>query len=53
MSSLSLLSPLSAAVIGALALGQWLHGWALAGWLLTLGSVLGVQRLSQRRRSRQ
>ena len=53
VSSLSLLSPLSAAVIGALALGQWLHGWALAGWLLTLGSVLGVQRLSQRRRSRQ
>ena len=40
VSSLSLLSPLSAAVIGALALGQWLHGWALAGWLLTLGSVL-------------
>ena len=35
VSSLSLLSPLSAAVIGAGA-GPVLHGWALAGWLLTL-----------------
>lgn len=47
VSSLGLLSPLSAAVIGALALGQWLRGWALAGWLLTLGSVLGVQWLER------
>ncbi len=47
VSSLGLLSPLCAALLGAYWLGQTLHGWALCGWLVTLGSVLAVQLASR------
>ncbi|SCK12342.1 EamA family transporter [Vogesella sp. LIG4] len=48
VSSLGLLSPLCAVLLGWLLLGQSLGGWALCGLLLVLGSVLAVQWSSQR-----
>ncbi|WP_174873148.1 EamA family transporter [Vogesella oryzae] len=47
VSSLGLLSPLCAVLLGWLLLGQSLRGWALGGLLLVLGSVLAVQWSSQ------
>lgn len=48
VSSLSLLSPLAAVLLGWLLLGQRITGWALLGMLLVLASVLAVQISSVR-----
>lgn len=44
VSSLGLLSPLTAVVLGWLVLGQAMTGWSLLGLVLVFGSILTVQR---------
>lgn len=43
VSSLGLLSPLTAVLLGWVLLGQAMTGWSLVGLVTVLGSVLGVQ----------
>ena len=43
VSSLSLLSPLTAVVLGWVWLGQAMTGWSLLGLVLVFGSILTVQ----------
>lgn len=49
VSSLGLLSPLTAVLLGWLLLGQALSGWSLAGLVTVLASVLAVQWAAQAR----
>ena len=48
VSSLGLLSPLMAVVLGWALLGQAMTGWSMLGLLLVLASVLAVQWASAR-----
>jgi probable blue pigment (indigoidine) exporter len=43
VSSLGLLSPLTATVLGWALLGQAMSGWSLAGFVMVIGSILAVQ----------
>lgn len=52
VSSLGLLSPLTAVLLGWSLLGQALTGWSLVGLITVLVSVLAVQRSAQPRGSR-
>jgi probable blue pigment (indigoidine) exporter len=48
VSSLGLLSPLTAVILGWLILGQSMTGSSLLGIILVMGSVLAVQWISNR-----
>ncbi len=48
VSSLGLLSPLTAVILGWLILGQAMTGTSLLGMVLVMGSVLAVQWISNR-----